>query len=359
MSVSVIDRMVTKEVVLAFFAVMTVLLLIMTGERFISILGDAAQGEIPADVVLLFLGLEATILVPRLLPLSFFLAVLIALGRMHRDHEMFVLALSGVGNLRLLRTLFITTAPLVALVALLTLELTPWAEAVSKQLRRQTEQELNMAMVRPGVFNEFRDGALVLYAEELSANRRQMRNVFIRKLSQGLTTLLSAATGHQQVDPDSGDRYVVLAHGTRYVGEPGSADFQVVEFEKFGVLVASGRPPIPLAERHAKFTGELLASSEPQDVAELQWRVSGPLSLLMLALVALPMSRTTPGQGRFLKIFLAIPLYFVYANLQSVANAWLERGMIPGWLGMWWVHGAMFLVALALLFGQRRSRWRR
>ena len=77
----------------------------------------------------------------------------------------------------------------------------------------------------------------------------------------------------------------------------------------------------------------------------------------VLTLLAVPLSRLRPRQGRYARIGLAILLYFVYSNLLSAAKVWLARGTIPPAIGLWWVHG--LIVAFALLVLMQRTIWLR
>src|SRR5690606_23080080 len=96
-------------------------------------------------------------------------------------------------------------------------------------------------------------------------------------------------------------------------------------------------------------TGALLASDDPRDAAELQWRISSPLSLLVLGLLAVPLSRSSPREGRYSRVGVGLLIYIIYANMLSIARVWLERGLAPEWLGLWWVHALAALIAFLLL----------
>ena len=79
---------------------------------------------------------------------------------------------------------------------------------------------------------------------------------------------------------------------------------------------------------------------------------------LLLTLIAVPLSRLTPRQGRYARIGVAALTYFFYSNLLSAAKVWVEKGILPPAIGVWWVHLIALALGLYLLQrGSPRSRW--
>jgi len=147
----------------------------------------------------------------------------------------------------------------------------------------------------------------------------------------------------------------VLYNGRRYEGVPGEKGFLVVEFDEHGIPVRSEAKKEFVPIIAAKPTLDLLTSSDPKDRAELQWRISMPLSVLVLALLAVPLSRSSPREGRYARIGVGLLVYIIYTNLQSIARVWVEREIAPPWVGMWWVHA--LVLALALMLLGREAGW--
>ena len=76
---------------------------------------------------------------------------------------------------------------------------------------------------------------------------------------------------------------------------------------------------------------------------------------LVVATFAMPLGRLRPRQGRYSRVGLAVLLFASYSALSFAARSWLERGLVPAGLGMWWVHGLFLLLALAWILS---PRWR-
>ncbi|HZL92386.1 MAG TPA: LptF/LptG family permease, partial [Vicinamibacterales bacterium] len=161
--------------------------------------------------------------------------------------------------------------------------------------------------------------------------------------------------GRRVTDPVTGELSFVLYDGRRYEGVPGEGSFLVLEFDEHGMPIRTEEEKEFVAGTASKPTLALLQSRSLEDRAELEWRVSLPLSLFVLGLLAVPLSRSSPREGRYARLAVALFIYIIYANMTSIARLWLERGLVADWLGMWWVHAVV--VAIALLLLARDDGW--
>ena len=108
------------------------------------------------------------------------------------------------------------------------------------------------------------------------------------------------------------------------------------------------------SQRKLATTAALMASRQPEDAAELQMRIAAPVSVLLLALLAVPLAHLRPRQGRYAKIVFGIAVYLVYTNLLALGQGWIGKQVLPAWLGLWWAHALMLGGALWLI--RRRQR---
>jgi lipopolysaccharide export system permease protein len=165
--------------------------------------------------------------------------------------------------------------------------------------------------------------------------------------------VLVAQSGYHYTDAESGEQYLVLEDGTRYDGIPGRPDYRILSFETYRVRIeVPAARDAPVLGYDARPTLELMSTWDRGAAAEWQSRLAKPLSLFLLAVLALVFSHTNPRRGRFLGLFLAILVYFVYVNLIGVGDAMLKQGRIPSVVGLWWVH--LGFAGLAAYFFWRR-----
>jgi len=358
----VIYRYLAKEVLQTLLAVLVVLLLIFMGRYFSLYLADASAGEISGDIVLEMLLLRTITSLSVMLPFGLFVAVLLAFGRLYKDSEMTALAACGLGPGRVLMIVGVISLGCAVLVAGLSFWGTPWAHEQALQVREQARTGSAFEAVVAGQFNKIGSAGQVFYVQGLSEDRTQLHDVFIQsKTPDGQLDIFSARSGYQSIDPKTGARYLVLVDGYRYQGLPGSADFRIHQYQKNAVRLDE-QDVAPLRRTHWSIPSSALWDSpRAADKAELQWRFSMPLATVLLALLAVLLSRTSPRQGRFAKLFIAILIFVTYYNSLGVAMSWMQRGIVPAAIGLWWVHLALLLliVVLAVRHWGRRWLWER
>ncbi len=342
----VLDRYLAREIAAAWGAVTVVLWLVLVANRLVRFLGEAAAGELPAGAVLVLIGLKGLSYLALLVPVGLYLGALLALERLNRERELVVMAACGAGPARLYRPLLAVALLAAALGGALSLWVAPWAAARGYEVQARAEQAADGRMLRPGVFQASRVGHRVLYVEEARPDGTLVAPFAYAEGPRGVT-VVTAGRAREVTDPASGDRYLEFEAGWRYEGEPGGAGFRITRFERHGLRVRAA-PPRARAKHDALPTRLLLERGSPRDWAELHGRLAVPVSAVVLALLALPLARGNPRRPRAWRIALALALYLAYANLLTVGEVWVEKGLMPARLGMAWVH-ALMLGAAALL----------
>ena len=334
-------------------AVFLSLFLIALTTRLIRLLGQAAGGKIPSDAVVAFLGFSALNLLPVLLSLTLFITVLLALNRSWRDSEMVIWFNSGLSLAAWIRPVLIFAAPLVLVIAALSFFISPWAAQKSEQYRSRVDARDDISRVEPGAFGESRSRERVFFVESISGDKSLVQNVFVNSTQHRRTGVMMSERGFTEIAPN-GDRFLVLRSGYRYEGTPGAADFRLMEFERYATRIQSKEGDEPAATQKSTSTLGLVESPTRSNLGELLWRIGMPLSALILALLAIPMSFVNPRAGRSVNLLFALLTYMVYSNLLSVSQARVAQGRFAFSTGWWLVHAVM-LVVLLVLFAQRMS----
>jgi len=332
-------------------AITTVLLLVVMSGRFIKYLGEASVDGLGAELIVNVMGYRMPGFLEIILPLGFFLGILMAYGRMYLDSEMTVLSACGMSMQRLVTYTLIPASLVAIAVAYLSLGLSPWGAREAQALFEAQSNTTEFGLLTPGRFQRLGNTGQVAYTETMSDGKSVMHDVFISQRVKGSDSLvlLMAETGTQYTDDKTGSNFLLLENGFRYDGMPGDADYRVTHYEKYAVRLPAPKEVIRSLKSEMKPTRELMKSTNIEDVAQLQWRISLPLLVPIIALIAVPMSRVNPRQGRYMRLLPSIILYMGYVTLLSVAKTAVEDEEIPVWLGLWWVHAMFLSIGLALL----------
>jgi lipopolysaccharide export system permease protein len=332
-------------------ATFVVLLGITVTTQLVRFLGLAAGGSITFTGVFALLALTSFSYLPVLLSLTLFIAVLMTLSRSYRDSEMIVWFSAGLSLTRWVQPVLSFAVPIVIVVALLSLVLSPWAITKSEEFRTYMDNRDDVSQVTPGVFRESKQNERVFFVETVNEGENMVANVFVSSTQHQKTGVMVAKRGFMQT-LDNGDRFLVLLNGRRYEGAPGTTDYKISEFERYAMRIESRDAKASAPSAKSLPTVALMRDPNPLNLGELAWRIGLPLSALVLALLAIPLSFVNPRAGRSLNLVMAILVYMIYNNVISISQAWIAQqrvGLVMGLLG---VHAVM-VVVLALLLIRR------
>jgi lipopolysaccharide export system permease protein len=333
--------------------IFTLLFGIVVISQLIRFLGEAVSGKLAVEGVLALLGFSALNYLPVLLSMSLFISILLTLSRCYRDSEMVVWFCAGIGLTRWIRPVLWYAAPVLAVIAVLSLVLSPWALLKSHELKKRLDNRDEVAALTAGVFRESSQSDRVYFVENLNEKTGRVGNVFVRSIQNSKLGTMMAREGFQETLAN-GDRFLVLLNGTRYEGVPGNLDYRIVEFERYALRIDSVAAKDALPDAHTMTTLALWKNPTTWNLSELEWRVGLPVSALILSLLAIAMSYVNPRAGRSLNLIAAIVLYMLYSNMISVTNAWVGQGKITPGMGLLGIH-ALMLTVTGLLFYWRMT----
>lgn len=353
---SIIFRYISKELYITLLGILMVLLIIFMSNQFVHYLHFAASGHITMTAVMQLMSLQIPFLLGYLMPLALYLCILIVFGRLYMDHEMTVMSACGVSPNNLLLIIISVALVVTGIVAGLMLWLQPVLDTQRIKIFYQSVAQATVEKVMPKRFQTI--GAdMVFYADGVERGELEMQNVFFaqrgkQKADGSRPWDITVAKNAREAGQDN-NQFMVFQNGFRYMGTPGLPNYQVVEYKKYGLRISQTLPTHSGWPSNAT-TAELWPQRHnPKVAAELHWRMAMPVSALVLALLAFPLSRVNPRRGKFSQLIPAILLYIVYGNLLFLGRAWVRKGIISFAVGLWWLHGLMLLIAIGLLIYRR------
>ena len=346
-------RSLVREMTATAIGLFLVLMAILFTNLVLRLLARAAGGTVTPEGILALLGFNALFYFNILLSVTVFVTVLLTLTRWYRDSEMIVWFTSGQGLTSWLRPIMWFAAPFFAAILVLSLFLSPWAEQRRIEYERQLESRDDITLLTPGLFREFRRANLVVFIESINTFDGTIRNVFLHSVDEGKDSTTVARSGMLQMAAN-GDRFIVLNDGRRYEGKAGTADYQIVEFGSLGRRIEPAELRALPSSTKAIPTATLIALNGPTERAELFWRLSVPISALVLTLLAIPLAYVNPRIGRSFNLLAAGFMYMLYSNCLNIVQSFIAQdklGFVPGLI----LPHAIAIGVVLLLFGHQLS----
>lgn len=348
------QRSLTKELIVTASSAMLILVGVVIAQRAGYLIQLAAKGILPNDAISTVLGFNLIRFLPMLLSLSLFLAVLLTLTRWYRDSEMVIWFSSGLSIKQWLKPILAFSLPFFLIIGLLSLFVTPWAINKVEQYRSQLKSRDELSSISPGVFKESSHADRVFFAESFDELGKVVKNVFVQTKQDDKVSLIVATQGHRVIEKN-GDNYLIMENGRRYYGKPGSAEFSTTEFEQYAIRVDAGLVQVAEPTVASLPSLALIKTHKPAHTAELQWRLAMPISALILALLAIPLSAIDPRAGRSANFALALIVFILYNNMLSILQAWVSQGKISPNVGLWPVHGLFLCLAIYMLYRRNQQ----
>lgn len=348
-----------REWLWTFLAAVAVLLTVMIALALGELLSDVANGRVPPGLMGLMMVLRIPDVLNNIVPLAVFIGVTWGLGRLYRDQEMAVMRASGFDWSKLLRPLFNLLLPIAGIMLVSSLFVAPRAAGYQDERLAEAFRTASEWGLSTGQFHVLRGGDTVLYVESVEEDGRTLNNIFIQQRRDEREQIWIAKKGYYWLDQDTGIRYLTLENGQITEGAPRALDFGIIQFSRNDLRLPQPEPRGFAKTVETRTSREMLFSSEPEDIAELQFRVSPAIAVVVLGLLAVPLAHTAPREGRGGRIVLGMLAYVVYANVLYLGRVWLANGIIPPVLGLWWVHVLVLLIAVAWLRRQGRIYARR
>mgnify|MGYP001099882018 CR=1 FL=1 len=348
----IFQRALRSELVSTAGAVFTTLFTITITVMLIRILGQAAGGRVASQDVIELIGFEALKLLPILLILTGFVSVLLVVSRSYQDSEMVVWFSSGLSLTRWIKPVLTFGFPIIVLTGLLSFYVTPWASRMSAEFRERYEKREDISKVSPGKFQESSSSERVFFVEGVSGDASKVQNIFVSTQKGDRTSVVVAKEGRTELNKN-GDKFLVMLKGRRYDGVPNQSDFQIMEFERYSVLVSRQSQAL-VGDKSAASLSTMALIEHPTNfnLGELLWRCALPLMALLLMLLAIPLGFVNPRAGRSANLLIALLLFIFYSNMVSVLQAQVVQNRLA-FVFAWWPMHLLAVAVIAFLFSWR------
>lgn len=284
-----------------------------------------------------------------LLPISFFFSILLTYGKLFSDNELTIFFACGNSWLQCLKIMMCPAIILCIIEIFLTFFILPEMNQSHFLLQKIASRKSLISFIQPGKIIPFNEGKQAIYIKSIDSNNI-MHNIFMIQLkNNNIYIIVTASKGYSSTKANSTQQFLILKGGYYYEVTPGNLVIQKWSFKNISLFflkeILFGKNN-SIESIPTKF---LFKKNNVKYNVELQWRLSFPLSVLIATLIALTFCKVRPQKNRYSKMIPAILFFIIYFNLLSLSKLWTNQGLLPLWVGLWWVHLLFGLVMLAIL----------
>ena len=357
---SIISRYLLKSLVVFFLAIFFIIGLIVFGNQFVLTVQESVEHGIPIQELMPIVGFNMLRDLPIILSLSFFLSIIISISQFYKNSEAVVMNSFGMGDKSFIHLIQPVVVFLFLLVFALTIYAVPWAKQQKSFAEDETVNASEFSFISEGKFESFKNGEIVFYASESSqideAGEQNMEEIFIYVSNETAPIVVLASEATKYTDSDNESIYLRLKDGVRYEGLPGDENVNILDFDRYDLEIVSGEVQKSLSnfsEIEEKTSFDLLIEGGNLANAEMQWRLSQPISILILSFIGVLLAKTSPRTGKGVNLLFGIIIFMLYNNGLLVAKNSIESGQLNPFIGLWSIH--ILLILFMILFYQSRQ----
>ena len=357
---TLIGRYINRNLFLVFIAVAFTIGLIVFGNQFVLTIKESVERGIPARELLPIISFNMIRDVPLIVTLSLFLSIILTISKFYKSSEAVVMNSIGLGSKHFL--LLIQPLVLIIFFSLLTLTMyfIPLAKYEKNILEEKTQNSSEFSFITEGEFEEFKDGEIVFFASNPKSTNNQLDNpseqdmqeIFIYAFNNGDPQIILASDAKKYINPENKGTYLLLRNGARYQGITGKKNKNILNFESYNLEIISGEVKDSLnflTEIEATKSIDLLAIGSNQAYAELQWRISQPISILLLTLIGILLGKTSPRNNKGLNILVGVGIFILYNQLLLFIKGSIANGLINPFIALIVPH-LLILIFILLIY---------
>jgi lipopolysaccharide export system permease protein len=357
---TIISRYLLRNLIVFFLAITFIIGLIVFGNQFVLTTQESLSFGIPIKELMPLVGFNMLRDIPIILTLSLFLSIIITISQLYKNSEAVVMNSIGLGDrdfINLIKPIVFFTF---IVVFYLTIFAVPWAKQQKSYAEDETVNASEFSFITEGKFESFKNGEIVFYASESkttdTVGEQNMEEIFIYALDKGKPVIVLASEAKKYTNAKSESIYLRLKNGIRYEGLPGNENINILNFEKYDLEIVSGdiqKSILSFSEIEEKNTIALLREGGVKANAEIQWRISQPISVLILSIFGVFLGKSSPRTGKGINLIVGVVLFMLYNNALLVAKSAIESGQLSSIIGMWGVH--LLLLLILIIFYQFRQ----
>ena len=344
---NILSKSLNVEVFKSTVGILLIFFFLVVSSRFVGYFEQASEGLIEPNLIFKVVFLRFPDFITLLLPLSFFLGIVITISRLYADREIYGYFSGGLSEKDLIKFLFPQSLVFFFITLLLSIYIAPYTKELSKEIVTLDTLKEQLESIKPKEIFSFKDEDGFIYAD--NKENESFENVTIYLSNEDYSSIIIA----DKLDYDDSDSEINLnfQNGVLY---------QDIFISESSVVSYFGQLKIPVKNDKDSVSGlsftKLFDFSTKSSKSEIQWNISIPITIFILLILGITLSKVGPRQGRLSVLLPAIFVYILYLSLLILARESFSENSYNAQNYIWYVHIIFLSFSLLTLFKTHLSQ---
>tara|TARA_B100000941_G_scaffold122898_1_gene86530 strand:- start:1783 stop:2943 length:1161 start_codon:yes stop_codon:yes gene_type:complete len=343
---NILFRSLNIEVFKSTLGILAILFMLVVGSRLIGYFEQSAEGLIDPNIIYKVVALRFPDFVTLLIPLSFFLGLVITISRLYSDREIYGYISGGLSPIDLIRYLIPQSLLFFLITLVLSIYVAPYTKELSKEIISVDTIQEKLASIKPKELILFDDDGSFIYIED--KENSSFDKVIVFDGSDDKSSLVRA----------SRLKYFETESSIELNFENGSM-YQNIFNKDSSVITQFGELKIPAGKEVTILKGlsfsKLFDFSLKSSKSQMQWNISVPLTIFIFLLLAVSLSKVQPRQGRLSVVLPSIFIYILYLSLLILARDSSKDDIVISSDYIWFVHLFFLILGFFLLLKEQSN----
>ena len=339
---NILSKSLNMEVFRSSIGVLLIFFLLVVGSRIVGYFEQAAEGNIDPGIILSVIALRFPDFITLLIPLSFFLGLLITIGRLNSEGEIHGYFSAGLSKFNLIKFLLPQAFIYFFITLVLSLYIAPYTKNLSKDLLVIDSFEEQIDAIQSDEIVSLDDGGF-LYVQ--TADEGLIKGVKLFQVDEDNSFIVIS----DELLTTEKDKTIELnlKNGSFYGGLFSESSKIISNFNNFNFEIDKN-----ISQSNDLSLTKLFDYSSSSDQATFQWNISIPITILILLLYGIYISSSKPREGKFSFLLPGMLIYVSYLSLLILGREFISDN--PGSIfNLWFIH-VLFILFL-LLYAYREK----
>jgi len=357
-----ISEYISKYFLFNFLSVSAILSLLIFGNQlFIVFYQSLNKGFFTSEILdLVFFKFLRDM--PFLLGFALVLTIIITLNKLYKSSEAIIIESAGFSQIGFFKLLSPWILIVISIISFLALHSAPVSKQKIEDIRENARLRPNYFFLKEQNFQNFDGEEITFYSQEVDSlnsetNHESLKGIFL--FFHKTDKLIMAKHGEKFLNFDNGESILRLFDGILYENLQGESNLKLTKFDTYDVNTVTTKKvkKSQLMELEGVSTFELFDYNVKEKNVELIYRLSIPISILILSMLSVLFAKTKPRSKKNFAIGFGVASFILYYNLILIGKKYSLETLQYDYLMQILPHFFFLLILILLNLNYKKHKF--